>query len=826
MCAAVAGPRLLPRLLVHVGHQRPGLVPRCSSTFSEITSSRLMATTAGSGSVDIPINRIRNIGIIAHIDAGKTTTTERMLFYVGYTNRIGEVDQGSTVTDFLKPERERGITITSACIPFSWRDHRINLIDTPGHVDFTIEVERSMRVLDGAVCVLDAVAGVEAQTETVWRQANRYGVPRVAFVNKMDRNGAGLGRTVAAMERRLTGWGKPLVCQWPIVRDGTSGISGPGSGGPGFDGVVDLVTLEALDWHQEKTGSVVTRRLVTAQGGGPQRERLYQEVLAAREKLVDALSDLDERIVDIFLDCDGDHLRIPAVELHAALRRVTLSGKGIPVFCGASFKNIGVQPVLDAVVNYLPSPEERPPARALGPDGSEVSVSLTDKNLCALAFKVTQDPKRGPLVFVRVYSGTLERGMTLVNSADATKERVSKVLQMYADDYEEITHVTAGNIAAVSGLKETRTGDTLLLSRDSRRLRLDTITIPPPVFVRSCEPATSNDERGLSVALRALVREDPSVHVSYDEETGQTLLSGMGELHLEITADRLEEVHRVNCKMGKVQISYRETVTFEDVGEDATPTLTETFLHEKTTFGKRAKVQLTLQVEPMVAHQEQELSTVDSKGGAGGNEVVCDFTRSDVTIAGVDADGREVTKPSMAGYPPHSEMQSAVRAGIEGALGRGPLLGFPMTNLRVRCTAVEVFGPEVSTLAALRGAASAGLQSLLRKADSTRLLEPIMDVAIRVPERYVGVITKDVAGTRRGQVLSLGTEEGTDDGTNADAYEHRTIEATVPLAQLVGYASALRGLTAGTGDFTMALKGYGLMQSDREQDVVAEIRGY
>lgn len=316
------------------------------------------------------------------------------------------MDEGSTVTDFLKPERERGITITSACIPFSWRSHRINLIDTPGHVDFTIEVERSMRILDGAVCVLDAVAGVEAQTETVWRQANRYGVPRIAYVNKMDRDGASLGRTIAAMKKRLTGWGRPLVCQWPIVRDGTGAISGPGSGGPAFKGVIDVVAMEMLDWKQDKTGSVVTRvPMKTAADCGLEGERLFSEAVAARTELVEALSEIDDGIVDVFLEHDGDHIAVPAEDIHRALRRATLSGKGIPVLCGASFKNIGVQPVLDAVVDYLPSPKERPAAKATAADGSVVECPLDGKDLCALAFKIMQDPKRGPLVFVRVYSG-------------------------------------------------------------------------------------------------------------------------------------------------------------------------------------------------------------------------------------------------------------------------------------------------------------------------------------------------------------------------------------------------------------------------------------
>ncbi|KAJ3163480.1 Ribosome-releasing factor 2, mitochondrial [Geranomyces michiganensis] len=771
----------------------------------------------------VPVDRIRNIGIIAHIDAGKTTTTERMLYYVGYTKRIGDVDQGSTVTDFLKPERERGITIASACIPFAWRNHRINLIDTPGHVDFTIEVERSMRVLDGALCVLDAVAGVEAQTETVWRQANRYKVPRIAFVNKMDRNGAGLVKTVKAMEARLTGWGRPLVCQWPVVRDGTSTINGLGSGGPGFEGVVDLLTMEVLDWRQEQTGSVITRSHLT-----PDDPELYAQCLSAREALVEALSDIDERIVEIFLDVDGDHLQIPAAELRAALRRVTLNGKGIPVFCGASFRNIGVQPTLDAICDFLPSPADQPPPHAVSPSGKEVPCRLDDKEVCALAFKVTHDPKRGALVFVRVYSGTLERGATLINPATGRKERATKLLQMYADDYEEIASISAGNIAAVSGLKETATGDTLLSSRDKRGLILDTIAIPPPVFVRSCEPATSADERALGPALKALVREDPSVHVAYDDETGQTLISGMGELHLEITADRLEETHKVNCKMGKVNISYRETIDFDALPERK---IVQHIAYNRETFGKRSKVDLTLEIQPLETWDDDQLvKAANTKHTPGGNQVVAALGRDQFAVFGTDIDDGPT---NLSAYASRGELNSAVQEGLFGALGRGPLLGFPLTNLHVTCTNITLHGADESHPAALRAAAAACLREALAGAKKNHilLLEPVMDVTVRVPEKYIGVVTKDVAGTRRGQVLSLGGGGGGGDNDSGvspdeDEYARRTVAATVPLAQLVGYASALRGLTAGTGDFSMELKGYGVVQQDRVEAIMHEIRGY
>ncbi|KAJ3046229.1 Ribosome-releasing factor 2, mitochondrial [Rhizophlyctis rosea] len=727
-----------------------------------------------------------------------------MLYYVGYTNRIGDVDDGNTVTDFLKAERERGITITSACIPFSWRNHRINLIDTPGHVDFTIEVERSIRVLDGAVCVLDGVAGVEAQTETVWRQANRYQVPRIAYVNKMDRIGASFTKAVKAMQRRLGGWGRPLVVQWPVVRGESHHATGIGSGGPDFEGVVDVLTMEVLDWKKvPKTGSVITRSPLSP-SSDPDSARLYQEASAARNALVEKLSEIDDEIVDVFLEHDGDHMSVPADDLRAALRRVTLNGKGVPVLCGASFKNIGVQPVLDAVVDFLPSPADIQPPEAVTSDGKAVTVKLDDKNLCALAFKVTHDPQRGPLVFVRVYSGSLQSRATLFNSSRDVNERANKVLQMYADDFEEIPHIEAGNIACVVGLKETATGDTLLGPKHEGNIHLHPITIPPPVFVRSCEPMSTADDKALENGLRALTREDPSLHFYVDEETGQMLLSGMGELHLEIATERLKEVHKVNCKMGKVLISYRETLGTENVDEDGT--ITETFLYDKDIFGKKAKAEVTLEISPLADVNEEDGLLPAGRG----NEVsVAAISRKSGRASGSDAGVH---------FPP--DIVKAIKSGIEGALFRGPVLGFPLTNLRVECTDATSFGSEVSTPAAFRTAAYRCVQAALQKS-GPKLLEPIMDAMIEVPENYIGTVAKDMSGTRRGHIMSLGSEDD-----DVGEYQHRTVHAHVPLKEMVGYSTAMRGLTAGTGTFTMAIRGYGSMQSDREQSVLKGIRGY
>ncbi|KAJ3413175.1 Ribosome-releasing factor 2, mitochondrial [Chytridiales sp. JEL 0842] len=787
-----------------------------------------------------------------------------MLYYAGYTQRIGDVDSGSTVTDYLPAERERGITITSACIPLLWKHHRLNLIDTPGHVDFTIEVERSVRVLDGTVVILDGVAGVEAQTETVWKQANRNKIPRIAFVNKMDREGAGLMKCVNSMERRLKGWGSPLVVQWPVVLDGTSRVNGPGSGGPGFEGVVDLLEMQILDWKTNETGSIVRKVDFTTkptEGSNPELERLWNDAVNARTTLVETMSSLDDAVVEAFLEKDGDHMAVEASILKASLRRLTLSGKAIPVLCGAAFRNAGVQPVLDAVIDYLPSPRERPHPVGTLPDGKKVDIDIDDKKLCALAFKVIHDPKRGALVFVRVYSGAIDNRMALYNSTLNVRERAGKLLQMYADDYEEIPRITAGNIACIVGLNETKTGDTLLSMTDVPTKKqisttatvLDTIPIPPPVFVRSVEPITSADDRKLSSALASLIREDPSLVVTIDPESGQTLLGGMGELHLEIASERLQDTHKCAAKMGKVTISYRETV------DPNAGILEGSYLYDKEIFGRRVKVEVGLRVCAKVDPRETEDGLVDASKGVEMNEIVVDVdpalvfpvaaaTSAPTTnssnghgVSKTKTTSRQVQSPS--GYPKYNEILQALHDGLQTSLNRGPILGVPLANVHITCTSLKLFAPDLTTLGAIRAATSRCVFNILSPPSSsssfskkpfgpTRLLEPVMNLTITLPEKHLGTVTKDLTGsTRRGQILSLSTstdqqqQEG-EEKEDCGGYESHVVEAMVPLGSLVGYSTLLRGLTAGTGDFAMRLRGYGLMPTDREEQVVKEIRGY
>jgi elongation factor G len=480
-----------------------------------------------------------------------------MLYYVGYTDRIGNVDKGSTVTDFLETERRRGITIQSSCIPMGWNKHRINLIDTPGHVDFTFEVERSLRVLDGCVVLLDGVAGAESQTETVWRQTNRYSIPRILFVNKMDRDGAGFHTALASARKRLGGWGLPLPVQLPVFRLKTGEFTTRDNSGGSFWGLVDLVSWELLNWQSHSDGSVVNRTEISD-------SKLLLEAKEGRELLVEQLSDIDDEIVEMFMKCEGDHLKIPAKDIKASIRKSTISGSAVPLLCGASFKNIGVQPLLDAIIDYLPSPLESIKSEATLEDGKKMLIDSKENNLCALVFKVTKDSTKGLLAYVRVYSGTLETRSTLKvcrhDTKVPSKVRVSKLYDIYADEFEEISKIEAGNIGVIVGMKDVKTGDTILNSADKRYLLLQHIPIPEPVFVRSLEANSLSEEKKLDAALDTLVKEDPSLHVYNNEETGQKLLAGMGELHLEIAGERLSEFLKSKSILGPVDIAYREAI--------------------------------------------------------------------------------------------------------------------------------------------------------------------------------------------------------------------------------------------------------------------------
>ncbi|RUS20580.1 P-loop containing nucleoside triphosphate hydrolase protein [Endogone sp. FLAS-F59071] len=705
--------------------------------------------------------------------------------------RAFNVDDGSTVMDYLHQERERGITINSAAITFAWRGHRLNLIDTPGHADFTIEVERSVRVLDGAVTVLDGVAGVEAQTETVWRQAERYGVPRIAFVNKMDRMGAGFGRTVREIWAKLGA--RPVVCQIPAMRGESSG---------GLAGVVDLVEMEVLDWDADPVaGAVVTRTKMAA--AWPD-QGLYHEAVKARTALVEALAELDDGIVEVFLATE-DHMQVPAEEVRRALRRVTMAGKAVPVFCGAAFKNVGVQPLLDAVVDYLPSPLDRPPPIATVAGGKIMKVPLSESGkLCALAFKVTHDARRGPLVYVRVYSGKLEDRSTLYNTTTNTKERVNKLLQMYAKDSEEIPFITAGNIGVIVGLKDTRTGDTLVHSRDTLsikdHLQLARVDVPPPVFLAAVEPVSSSEERALNDALSALAREDPSLRVSADEETGQTLVSGMGELHLEVVRDRLVNEFKCKAEMGPVRIGYRETVT-----RAAEAAVT----YDKEVMGKRARAGCSVEVAPVDERYEEGREEVME----GENLIVIDLDDD----SAVDDDSKTTTTTAGGATTlTLHDLRSAIRSGLLSGLSRGALLGFPLARVRIRAHSLQLHGTE-STLAAIAASAAQAVSRAVREAEPA-LLEPVMDVTVEMGEEHLGAVAGDLSGVRRGQILTLeaaGKEKESTEEENVEIYAppdetvgrragegvgmRGVVRATVPLSSMVGYSTALRSLTGGGG---------------------------
>ncbi|KAF9303956.1 Ribosome-releasing factor 2, mitochondrial, partial [Mortierella antarctica] len=827
---------------------------------------------------EVAINNSRNIGIIAHIDAGKTTTTERILHYAGFTRKIGDVDSGDTIMDYMKQERERGITITSAAITFGWKGHRINLIDTPGHVDFTIEVERSIRVLDGAVTILDAVAGVEAQTETVWQQAARQGIPRIAFVNKMDRAGAGFGRTVREMRSRLGC--RPVVVQIPLMEAGGKNSTGS-LNEVGFNGLVDVLSMEVLRWDSDPKGATISKQPLDS--SYPDQE-LYQEAVKARVALVEQLAALDEHIIELFLTLE-DHMAIETKDLQAAIRRLTLSSTIVPVLCGASFRNIGVQPLMDSVVDYLPSPEERPAALGRMADGKLVEIGHggIKERLCALAFKVIHDARRGSMVFVRVYAGQLNERAQLWNSTTHTKERANKLLQMYAMDVEEIPHITKGNIGVILGLKDTRTGDTLLDAHDPRKgLALTGIKIPSPVFFASVEPMSTSDEKPVEEAIKALIREDPSLGVRVDEETGQMLLGGMGELHLEVAKERLVSDFKVKAEMGRMRISFKETMRGAGVVSQV-----PSWEYDREVLGKRGRAKVGVSVERLERMEDVEdsgaveMTEHKTKSGkknkeneqqhAGpedydGNEIIISLAEQSPSTdeAGTQAAAQRAAMsgaviPSGATDLPIPVLRTAVKNGICSALSRGPLLGFAQTHLRVRLTDLHLYGGD-STPAAISSCVSAAVTEAIRLGGNTSasdsnsvLLEPIMDVRVEVAEKDVGTVIGDISGTRRGRVLGLDgqTAEGdmVGDETEFQVYappdptytapgastgsgsvipgmsDRKSIQAQVPLSSMLGYDAALRALTGGTGKFSMEVIGYGEMDFDRQRELIKEMRG-
>jgi elongation factor G len=691
---------------------------------------------------EFPLSRTRNIGIMAHIDAGKTTTTERILYYAGVNYKIGEVHEGSATMDWMPQEQERGITITSAATTVHWADHRINIIDTPGHVDFTVEVERSLRVLDGAVAVFDAVAGVEPQTETVWRQADKYGVPRICFVNKMDRIGANFNRCVDMIEGRLGA--TPAVVQLPIGVESN------------FVGVVDLVEMKGVVWDEasprgESFSSV------------PIPGDLREMASRARSRLIDTLSNFDDTITEKFLADE----EVTAEDLRAALRRATTSLQVVPVLCGAAFKNKGVQPMLDAVVYYLPSPLDIPPTKGRDPKtGEELERRADDKEpFSALAFKVMADQHLGRLIFARVYSGMVSQGDTVLNTTQDRKERIGRIVQMHANHREPRDVAYAGDIIALVGLKNTTTGDTL--SDPAEPIVLESLDFPEPVIHVAVEPKTKADQDKLSRALQALAEEDPTFRVHADEETGQTVIGGMGELHLEVLVDRMLREFRVDANVGKPQVAYRETIRKR----------VERVEHRyvRQTGGRGQYGHVVLNLEPT--------------GPGGGYEFVDRIT------------GGVIPK----------EYVPAVDAGIQDAMQSGVLAGFPVVD--VRATLVDGSFHEVdSSEMAFKIAASMCFKEACRRASPT-LLEPIMAVEVVTPEDYLGDVIGDLS-SRRGHV------EGMDQRAN-----NQVVKAEVPLAEMFGYATDLRSRTQGRATYTMQFKSYQEVPEQVAKEIVARVRG-
>lgn len=885
------------------------------------------------------LERTRNIGIIAHIDAGKTTTTERMLYYSGFTRRIGDVDEGSTVTDFLPAERARGITIQSAAITFHWppgspgdentvtvqelqdkslprsaAPHTINLIDTPGHADFTFEVMRSLRILDGAVCILDGVAGVEAQTEQVWHQASTYRIPRLVYVNKLDRDGAAFGRTVREVGSRLGGW--PAVCQIPWFE-----------GGDGrFVGVADVINLHGLRWSDGDGKSV---KMLDLQQLDQEESQLAAELRRARAALVELLSEHDDELVEKFFECDEDHLAVPPQDIVNSLRRCLIENKSnriIPVFAGASFRNIGVQPLLDSVINLLPSPlETSDPEVSIGDvkgglrrllsgdllvEQNEKTASggkkqKSKKNLqaesqssieklqgCGLAFKVVNDAKRGVLVYVRVYSGSLDRNSTLFNTNLNVSERVPRLLKMYANDAVEVDSIPAGHIGVVVGLKHARTGDTLVSyaghkstpSEPLNTLQLRPIDVPPPVFFAGVEPHSLSEEKKLEESLALLLREDPSLHVTVDEDSGQTLLSGMGELHLEIARDRLLNDLKAKASMGRIEIGYREA----PLGTSAPVTK----IFDKEIAGRKGKAGCTAVVEPWDPYTDDaspDNNDILSITTHENNQII--ITTPNLQVE-TNKKGIEESPLLPAGLDIPT-FRATLQNGVFAALARGPQFTFPMHSTRVTLTfdaAEDLYGTDTAASAlssAARLSTTAALRTLLPPPSSpqsapgtsptpgTALMEPLMNVIISVDESSLGSVVHDISSSRGGHIISLdedltlpttdlassptssysppqqppedlppidtskvyaprdpfettsigGGSIGNTDPVSGSANRPRTIAAKVPLKEMVGYLKHLRSLTAGRGTFVMSVDRFERMSAPRQKAVLVELRG-
>jgi len=686
-----------------------------------------------------PLERVRNIGIIAHIDAGKTTVSERVLYYTGRSYRIGETHEGTAIMDWMEQERERGITITSAATTCQWNNYQINLIDTPGHVDFTVEVERSLRVLDGGVVVFDGVAGVEPQSETVWRQADRYSVPRICFVNKLDRTGASFQRCVDMIVERLGA--TPVVMQLPIGLEDR------------HQGVIDLMRMKAIRFEGDRGENII-------EGDIP--ADMADEAQAAHDAMVERIAENDEELMLRFLD--GDTFTVE--ELQSALRRATISNAVAPVFCGSALKNKGVQLLLDAVVDYLPSPLDVPPVTAHLPNNDEAEVVRTPSDtepLTALAFKVVSDPFVGRLVFFRVYSGVAKTGDQIANTTRDKRERFGRLMKMHSNSREDVEEVFAGDIAAAIGLKETFTGDTL--SDRENAVVLESITFPEPVITVAIEPKTREDQEKMGEALQRLAEEDPTFRVRHDQETGQTVIAGMGELHLEVIVDRMKREHKVEATVGRPQVAYRETVTRHARAEGR-------FVRQSGGRGQFGHC--WLEIDPR-------------EPGSG-------FLFEDKTVGG--SIPREFINPT--------------RQGVEMALQNGPRAGFPVVDVYVALVDGS-FHPVDSSEMAFQTAGSMGMRAVMEAAGPV-LLEPIMKIEVTTPEDYFGDVLGDL-NSRRGQV------QGMDQRGNA-----RVLSALVPLAETFGYATDLRSNTQGRATYSMEFAHYAQVPANVAEEIQGRVR--
>ncbi|WP_306370906.1 elongation factor G [Nocardiopsis sp. CC223A] len=697
----------------------------------------------------LDLGRVRNIGIMAHIDAGKTTTTERILYYTGVTHKVGEVHDGAATMDWMKEEQERGITITSAATTTHWDDHTINIIDTPGHVDFTVEVERSLRVLDGAVAVFDAKEGVEPQSEQVWRQADRYGVPRICFVNKMDKIGAEFQRCVDMFRERLGANAMPI--QLPIGAEGD------------FKGVIDLVKMKAYVWNDEAAlGEMYDTIEIPESHADAARE--------ARDQFLETLAEADDEIMELYLEGQEPTLE----QLVPAIRRATIAGTAIPVVCGTAFKNKGVQPLLDAVVAYLPSPLDIEAIEGHDPKDETEETKLSrkpsnDEPLSALVFKIMSDPHLGKLTYLRVYSGVLQTGTQVLNSVKGRKERIGKIYRMHSNKREEISEVGAGDIVAVMGLKDTTTGETLCDPQNA--IVLESMTFPAPVIEVAIEPKTKSDQEKLGIAIQRLAEEDPSFQVATDDQTGQTVISGMGELHLEVLVNRMRDEFKVEANIGKPQVAYRETIRKKVEGH--------VYTHKKQTGGSGQFAKVKIDVEPL-----------ESESG--------------------DTSGYEFVNAVTGGRIPREYIPS-VDAGCQEAAELGVLAHYPLVGVKVTLTDGQYHEVDSSEMA-FKTAGSMAFKEAVKLAKPT-LLEPVMAVEVTTPEEYMGDVIGDL-NSRRGQIQSMDERSGV-----------RLVKALVPLSEMFGYVGDLRSRTQGRANYSMVFDSYAEVPSAVAQEIVAKVRG-